>query len=196
MTQTFHPEDAARDLLHPQTVHDLTRIAAATARSKGFANWSGDGIPLALALIHDELSEASEAQGSADTAEELADVIIRTLNLAHDVEPAALTLTLMQDYAAPNGQPPTLGTLARGEGSVRASSIEDLHVRVSRALRVFRSTADAQEDMPPLFFAHLAALVVACARTIHALGQDPCQVVRAKMTRNLTRPHRHGGKRL
>lgn len=64
----------------------------ANARAKGFQNPNGDRVPEALALIHSEVSEALEVYRKQTTTEtlmpdafleELADVVIRALDMAH-----------------------------------------------------------------------------------------------------------------
>jgi len=180
-------------------LHTLTENAYKTARDKGWPSHAGDGIPVALLLIHDEISESEEAVSRSAYVGELADVVVRCLDLAACVDAdlwyAALT-ELLHGESPQQATPGLLAILAPAPCSSAMLPSVRLHLHVSRLARLFRRTPEHTDEMPPTFFMELALLVRLAARTIMQSGEDPDTVILDVMHANTFRAARHGGKRI
>ena len=177
--------------LSPMTVSTLARVIWTINRANGFPDYAGDGIPVALVLIHDEISEAYgvvDAKGDySDFAEELADVFIRTVDLAESVFPGEI---------GPRYTPQEFILSAQSFSSYMQAHLLALHELTSRCVRLFRGTPEGSTTMPPALLSTLAELLQQTDWAGRLSHTDFGTVVLRKLERNAARPYRHGGKRI
>ena len=147
-------------------------------------DWENDKhrVPSILALIHSEIDEAHEqfmADNLEELAEEFADVEIRVLDCGGG---------LVGDFEACVQFAWELGTLIPDDTNL---AFMVSHHFVTRALEHYRN------EEPGLFIGELAKLYVFNRLlAIHTFQLDMERAVEAKLEKNRTRSHRHGGKRV
>lgn len=174
-------------ILESLNVNELSREIREINEANGWRegnpfDWSDrHKIPSALALIHSEVSEAWLGlvnTGPENYAEELADVMIRILDMLEG---------LGMDVA---------GVVASGfdlypcDEDDDESTLNALHFRISEALEGFRKNDKTRfEDA----IGEACAIVFDLCRFAEI---DLAAEIKAKLAKNRERGHRHGGKRV
>lgn len=196
------------------TAQDVADVAYLVNRRNDFPCPSGDYIPTAIALMHDEVDESVD-EGDLDNwpaaCAEQVDVIIRCMdglegsgagkvmhavNLAVGGELSAATT--LADLAAllDAGAPVTAGRMHPHSYFTVGTAVQ--HQALSRALRVYRKTPAHSYDMPDLYLQELAQVLLSALVVLLVLGRTPTEIedmVMQTIGRNAARGARHGGKR-
>lgn len=176
--------------LSPMPISTLAHVIWVINRANGFADYSGDGIPVALALVHDEISEAyTEVPylGNPALAEEIADVFIRTLDLTESVFPGRTGKYYIEPFLQPA---PQMASVFIG------ATLLELHHGASRCLRSYRKVPERHHLMPDTLLLDFGRLATATANFGQIVTPDFDRVVLDKLEKNALRPYRHGGKRI
>jgi NTP pyrophosphatase (non-canonical NTP hydrolase) len=136
-----------------------------------------------IALMHAEVTEAQESVlpgGQNNFTEELADVLIRMYDACGE-------------FNIPLDTAETLTRERRSEIENGFYELLCLHMYLSYALETFRK--EPEEIMWKRVAEHFAEVHVAIYEISEKGGLDIDAAIEAKMAKNKTRPHRHGGKR-
>lgn len=154
-------------------VAELIERAHVTARAKGFWDGPRENVAEKLALIATEVAEFQEATTPEEALEEIADVVIRTFDLAgylgHTFKPECLS-----------GHPPFADS--------KRKFVHGLHFCTAKATQANRSGKRTRE------YGNLSAIVYLCAdytRRLYGPGRLEEAILR-KMEKNESRPRLHG----
>lgn len=163
------------------TINDLVNQCHQIARNHGFWDQPRE-VGTMIALIHSEVSEAMEANSSAEFVEELADIVIRIADLC-----GGLGIDLQRMF--PNQ---TLDILQAGCHHYVPYDTE----RYFGACRVSRQLSKALEmdrlEERDLFEAHIAVAFFTTFEWAAARGYHIVDAITQKMEKNKARPHLHG----
>lgn len=163
-------------------LHDRARRAGKTAIEKGWQvpNWEVN-FPGKIALVWSEYDEALDAVTAGHLAEELADVVIRTINMLQSIWPDAWNVTPVTWPHA--GRPP--------ESPVRftVKALRHISFNIRGALEAWR------KDQAPLAKSYLETVVKAAFTVAVTYKLDLLAAIDAKLTANEGRPRLHGKKR-
>lgn len=165
---------------------------ASSARAVNAANdWGLDftlaEIPNYIALIHSEVTEAYTAHSNEEILGELADVLIRTLDLCELIHPNAMKTGPLEDVPAHFLQTPAT--------MPRVKAFMELNTRVTEVLEVYRKVVDTVLVMKLIF--GLQDVISWTVGLMYAVDPQasPTALVLAKIEKNRSRGHRHGGRR-
>lgn len=213
----FFTLDAATNLLtfipgERVTVQDVADVLYLINRRNLFVCPSGDAIPTALALIHDEISEANDEldAGNMNALQaELVDVLIRALDVMEGTGPGLAGSIILagldtedvtlEELAGMILRSPYLSALQGVNGNIGLmAALLGMHQGVSRALRVYRRTPHDADLMPAEFLQAVGSVAFAAVGILLYTGATTAGVqdmVLQTISRNAARGPRHGGKR-
>lgn len=161
-------------------LHNAAQICSALAVEKGFVQPSWDNFATKVMLVVTEIDEAAawlreDVYSPVKFREELADVVIRTLDILETLWPDWPTGRISTRHTRPQT------TLERPE-----VLLWPLIGRCCRAIEVWRldNQLDAQQ--------HLEFLLLTTYRLADRLGIDLDEEILKKIALNRTRPHLHG----
>ncbi|GGL15503.1 hypothetical protein [Deinococcus radiotolerans] len=145
-----------------------------------------DQLPAMLALVTSEVTEAWTAAKPEKANRELGDVIVRTLDLGHLIEPGY--------WAECSHEVCVIGRPDLRADSWPLSMLQ-LHTLVSEALEHYRKDGDGWR---PGVLNRLHVLVATTWQTMERYHpwQTPEAVIREILAANRQRAYRHGGRRL
>ena len=168
-------------MLKKEELTNRIQEAYETAKNKGWHDEPREFGTL-VALMHSEVTEAFEAlmpDGEDNFSEELADVLIRIYDCC-----GLFNIPLANVPFRPMREGLDNGTL----------QMMYIHRALSRALECYRkSEKDRLWEDVAQWFAEVHVLIYEIGLAIEV---DLNAEVRAKMDKNKSRPHRHGGKRV
>lgn len=171
-------------------IDNFVEVAHNNAVDKGFWDVRTDeDVPVRVALIHSEASEALEAHRNMvpfedsvedfveNFIEELADVVIRVADLAGGLklDIGAALVTMRRWGMDPNGH-----------GSVPAQ-IANIHLAISDILQGWLSGC-----RPPILAVRLAIVLLLTERLAVSQDLDLLGAIQAKVEKNAGRPQMHG----
>lgn len=158
-----------------------------TAQSHGFWEVQTSRNPIAtkVALIHTEIDELQDAlSGDGDPLEELADVVIRALDLAVAIDVNVSAYSRIISSGDPGMEPPDHPLY-----SLEDTALLSLHSCAARVTTSDRRGEDAATAT------HLLHLIQESFDVAAVLGLgDLVSAIRSKMARNRERPRLHGRK--
>lgn len=170
------------------TIQDLATNTRAVNAANGWGlKFTPDDIPNYIALIHSEVSEAYEAVSAPETLGELADVLIRSIDLCELLRPGELGTVAFEHLCGP---PITLPATMP-----RIKALMELNLRITAALEQYRK-AHETVMVERVHGALIEALdwTVGCMYAVDAKA-SPSALVAAKIEKNRGRGYRHGGRR-
>lgn len=170
------------------TIQEFAQMTRAVNAANGWGlNFTLPDIPNYLALLHSEVTEAYEATSGPDILGELADVLIRGIDLCELMRPGELGTVAFEGICGP---PTTLPATMP-----RVKALMELNLRITAALEQYRK-ADEAVMVERVHGALAEALdwTVGCIWAVDA-DAKPSELVAAKIEKNRTRGFRHGGRR-